>query len=122
MDGSGVQKWRCKAIPSGRPLYGLDRLAARPNAPVLVAEGEKAADGAARRFSNHVTVAASGGASAAAMTDWTPLKGRTIVIWPDADTPGNEFAADVARILRGHSDCKVSIVQFPTGFRAAVSR
>jgi hypothetical protein len=39
--------WYFKAAPKPRPLYGLDRLAARPDAPVLVVEGEKAAEAAA---------------------------------------------------------------------------
>jgi hypothetical protein len=34
-------------FPIPRPLYGLDRLAARPDDPVLVVEGEKTADAAA---------------------------------------------------------------------------
>src|SRR4029077_12610729 len=38
--------WRWKALPSPRPLYGLDQLADRPDAPVIVCEGEKSADAA----------------------------------------------------------------------------
>ncbi len=43
----GRREWRCKAFPEPRPLYGLKRLAARPDAPVLLVEGEKTADAAA---------------------------------------------------------------------------
>ena len=39
-----------KAPPSPSPLYGLDRLAERPDAAVLMVEGEKAADSAAGGF------------------------------------------------------------------------
>ena len=35
-------------LARARPLYGLQRLAERPSAPVVVTEGEKAADAAAR--------------------------------------------------------------------------
>ena len=42
--------WHCKAPPTPRPLYGLDRLAARPAAPALVCEGEKTADAAGLLF------------------------------------------------------------------------
>jgi hypothetical protein len=31
----GKPEWRCKGFNEPRPLYGLDRLAARPDAPVL---------------------------------------------------------------------------------------
>ena len=43
----GKQRWQWKDLPRGRrPLYGLDFLAARPDAPVLVVEGELTADAA----------------------------------------------------------------------------
>ena len=45
-----------------RPLYGLDRLAARPDAPVIVCEGEKAADAAERLFPEYVAVTSPNGA------------------------------------------------------------
>jgi hypothetical protein len=54
---------RPKGWDSPRPLFGLDRLAARPNAPVLVTEGEKAAvglngkSGALALVATHVSVA-----------------------------------------------------------------
>ena len=40
----------CKGFAEPRPLYGLDRLAAHPEAPVLVVEGEKTADAPASFF------------------------------------------------------------------------
>ncbi len=52
----GPGGWRWAAPPAPRPLYGLDALAARPGAPVLVVEGEKAADAAARLFPFWVSV------------------------------------------------------------------
>ena len=44
----GRRGWHWKGAPKPRPLYGLDRLGARPDAPVILTEGEKAADAAAR--------------------------------------------------------------------------
>ena len=41
-----VTEWHFKRPNLPVPLYGLDRLAARPNAPVLITEGEKKADAA----------------------------------------------------------------------------
>src|SRR5579864_3517225 len=40
------RQWRWLGFPKPRPLYGLDRLAARPNARVIITEGERAADAA----------------------------------------------------------------------------
>src|ERR1700730_8459834 len=48
------RQWRWLGFPKPRPLYGLDRLAARPQSPVLVAEGEKAADAAAGLLVDYV--------------------------------------------------------------------
>jgi putative DNA primase/helicase len=39
--------WRWKSVPAPRPLYGLDALAAGPDAAVVLCEGEKSADAAA---------------------------------------------------------------------------
>ena len=93
--------WHCKAFQEPRPLYGLDRLADRPDAPVLVCEGEKAADAAGLLFPDHVAVAALNGAKSPGKSDWTPLHGRAVTIWPDNDAPGASFAATVADMVPG---------------------
>jgi hypothetical protein len=49
----GADGWRWRAPPTPRPLYGLPDLAARPHDPVLITEGEKAADAAAALFPGH---------------------------------------------------------------------
>src|SRR3954453_13569406 len=59
---TGEAAWRWLAFPKPRPLYGLDRLATNPAAPVLIVEGEKAADAAAKRFLDHVVVTSPVGA------------------------------------------------------------
>ena len=48
-DAQGL-RWRWKSVPPPRPLYNLHKLAARPDAPVVICEGEKSADAAARDF------------------------------------------------------------------------
>jgi hypothetical protein len=106
---SGKMEWRWKGIPAPRPLYGLDKLAARAVAPVIVTEGEKSADAAARAFPDYVTTTSPVGCKAEAKADWTPLAGRTVTIWPDADEPGTKYAASVARILHGLG-CRVSVI------------
>jgi hypothetical protein len=93
-------RWFWKALPEPRPLYGLDQLAARPEAPVFICEGEKAADAAQQIFPGHVAVTSPGGAAAASKADWEPLRGRTVTIWPDHDIAGARYARAIARILR----------------------
>jgi putative DNA primase/helicase len=97
-DGS---RWQWKAPPEPRPLYGLDRLAARPGAPVLLCEGEKAADAAAALLPECVTVTTMNGAQSPKKADWTPIRGRRVRIWPDHDDPGAQYARTAAALAYG---------------------
>jgi Protein of unknown function (DUF3631) len=106
---NGRVEWRWKAPPLPRPLYGLDKLAAKPDAPVVICEGEKSADAAARVFVDHAAVTSPGGSQAASKTDWSPLAGRRVLLWPDADEPGSKYTVEVAAILSGLG-CEVSII------------
>jgi hypothetical protein len=108
--------WHWKAPTDPRPLYGLDRLAQRPEAPVIVCEGEKATDAAEFMFSDHVAVTSPSGAKAARKADWTPLHGRRVVVWPDHDPEGQAYAADVARLAREAGAAGVGVVQLPGEF------
>src|SRR5262249_27425490 len=59
----GNPVWRWKSWPPPRrPLYGLGRLAERVSAPVIVTEGEKAADAASRLLTGFVVISAPNGA------------------------------------------------------------
>lgn len=98
-DEKETLRWRWKGVPAPRPLYALDRLASNPSATVLVTEGEKAADAAQALITplGWVGTTTPGGARAADKADWSPLRGRHVRIWPDADAPGAGYADDVAR-------------------------
>lgn len=111
----GRQEWRSKGFPEPRPLYGLDRIAARAEAKVLVVEGEKAADAAAKRFPEYVATTSPGGSNAAGKADWSSLKGRTVTIWPDADDAGARYADDVADAARRAGAASVHTVKLPLG-------
>lgn len=69
------------------PLYGLDVLAARPSDKVLIVEGEKCKNAAdnSPEFADFVVVTWCGGAGNWHLSDWTPLRGRRVVLFPDAD-------------------------------------
>lgn len=77
--------WLWKSFPKPRWLYGLDELALRPDDPVMVVEGEPAADAARRLLPDYVVVTWPGGCKAVAHVDWSPLHGREVLIWPDRD-------------------------------------
>jgi DNA primase len=109
----GRREWRCKALPEPRPLFRLPELAARPDVPVLVVEGEKVVDAGAERFPDYVVTTSSGGSNAARKADWTPLAGRHVTIWPDADAPGARYATDVVDMLRKAGAASVRVVRLP---------
>jgi hypothetical protein len=95
-DGWGMGQW-----PVPRPLYRLQELEARPEDPVLVVEGEKAADAAAALAgSPYVAVTWPGGAQALSRANWQTLRGRKILLWPDADQAGIEAMQRLAAILQ----------------------
>lgn len=102
--------WTWKAPPEPRPLYGLDRLAARPDAPVLLCEGEKAADAAGELFPDMVAIASMNGAKSPAKTDWSPVSGRLVRIWPDADEPGAQYAKDAASLAYAAGAVSVEVL------------
>ena len=91
-------KWKRKAPPEPRPLYGLDRLAARPDAEVMVCEGEKATDAATRLFPDKVAVSSMNGAKSPEKSDWSTLCGRTVSLWGDFDEPGASYIAAVEKL------------------------
>ncbi len=102
-------EWRWKSVPEPRPIYNLDKVAADTQAPLVVCEGEKATDAAARVFSKSIATTSPGGSQAASKADWSPLAGRKVLLWPDNDEPGSKFAHKVASVLAGLG-CDVSII------------
>lgn len=84
-EDTGVEEWHWISFAKPRPLYGLDRLAARPDATVLLVEGEKCADAAQLQFPDLVVVAWPGGCNAEGKVDWLPLAGRKVITWADCD-------------------------------------
>jgi putative DNA primase/helicase len=97
---TGETRWKFKSFAKPRPLYHLDVLAANPDAGVILVEGEKTADAAQRMLGDSVVVTTwPGGSKAVTQTDWTPLEGRRVIIWPDNDQPGRDAADWVKKRL-----------------------
>ena len=98
--------------PAPRPLYGLPGLSERPEAPVLVVEGEGTADAAARLFPQHAVISWANGSNAIAKADWQPLAARSVTLWPDADTAGVAAMQSLAALLHP-LDCQLQLVALP---------
>ena len=96
-------KWEARGWPAPRPLFNLPELTARPDAPVLLVEGEKAAV-AARTIAGKVYVVMTwpNGAKAVSKADWAPLYGRKLILWPDADKAGTDAMAEISALLKPH--------------------
>lgn len=56
--------------------------------PVLVVEGEKCRAACAGALPMYAVVSWPGGSKGVRYIDWSPLEGRDVVLWPDADAPG----------------------------------
>lgn len=86
----------------GAPLYRLHELCdkSREAELVIVTEGEYCADLIAQRG---ILATTSGGAQTANSADWKPLEKRTVLIWPDSDKPGYDYARAVAAKLEGQA-------------------
>lgn len=107
--------WKWKAFPEPRPLYALPNLDAHRDKPVLVVEGEKTVDAARELIQSHVATCWPGGASAVSKANWSPLKGRDVVLWPDADEAGRKAMQDVAAQLAKVGARSVRVVRLPAG-------
>jgi hypothetical protein len=95
------------APAEGKPLYYLpELLAADPAKLAWIVEGEGKAE-ALHKLGMVATT--SGGCTSASGADWTPLRGRHCIIWPDHDAPGSKYADEVAAELRALG-CTVDMI------------
>lgn len=106
LDGLRFVLGEPKAPKGGKPLYRLPDLLADTAAPVWIAEGESCADALVKAGKVATT---SGGASSADGADWSPLRGRSVIVWPDNDGPGANYADAVAANLEALG-CAVQVV------------
>lgn len=96
--------------PEVRPLYNLPNIIRAPE--IVLCEGEKAAD--ALIAQNIDATTAMGGANTKLeQVDWTPLRGRKVVIWPDNDDAGRAYAERLKPHLEAEGVLAVSILSVP---------
>ena len=110
-DADGFVSWQFQAPPTPRPAYGLDRLAAIPDALVLFAEGEKSADAAQRLFPDFVAVTTMNGSQSPEKTDFTPFAGRKVLIAPDNDEAGEGYVSKLKTLLAGVGAVVVAVMR-----------
>jgi len=99
--------WKMKGFDYGeekRTLYNLDCLEKNPLAPVIIVEGEKTADAAPGKLKGirdeeYIAVTWSGGCKSVSKTDWSPLAGRNVLVWPDNDKGGFQAGKEIENEL-----------------------
>lgn len=87
---------RKTAPPDPRPLYHQPGIAGA--AQVVLVEGEKCAQ-ALINAGICATTAMHGANAPVDKTDWSPLAGKSVLIWPDRDKPGWEYATLAAQAI-----------------------
>ncbi|MDB0567392.1 phage/plasmid primase, P4 family [Ralstonia solanacearum] len=122
--GKEFRPWDAKrrkmAPPDPRPLYNQPGLASATQ--VVFVEGEKCSQ--ALIDAGIVATTAMHGANAPVeKTDWSPLAGKIVLIWPDRDKPGWEYAANAAQAMLQAGAVSVAILvppeDAPAGWDAA---
>ena len=99
-------KRRKMAPPDPRPLY--NQLGMKDAAQVVLVEGEKCAQ-ALINVGVTATTAMHGANAPIEKTDWSPMSGKAVLIWPDRDKPGWDYAAQAAQAILsvGAKSCHV---------------
>lgn len=112
--GSG-KGWQMSDFPMPYPIYGLQELVKFPDKPVLIVEGEKTCNAAIKLFPGHVVVSWPNGVKAIRWVEWGWLKGRTVIIWPDADPEGDVCSSELRTILYRNKVHTCRVVELPPG-------
>lgn len=85
-DGRGTRRWHGKQWEAPRPLYVPAGLLAEDARPVVLVEGEKCAKAGMELLGTEFDfVTWPGGGKAWARADWSWLRGREVIMWPDCD-------------------------------------
>lgn len=105
-----------------KPLYFQEKF--REGMPLLIVEGEKAADAAQRNLTQLDVTTWPGGTNGIegketgkSRIDMTEIAGKRIVIWPDADLGGFKAAMVIAKHARGITTDSIFIIDPPQSVR-----
>ena len=96
--------------PEPRPLYNRPGIKAASD--VIVVEGEKAAQALITQ-GLCATTAMNGASAPVDKTDWSPLKSKRVLVWPDHDEPGRQYALAAAKAVLEAGAAAVSVLNPP---------
>ncbi len=113
-EGKEYRPWDARArlwrAPTPRPLYHQHGMLAADT--VIVVEGEKCAQALIGQ-GLCATTAMNGARAPVDKTDWSPLAGKHVLIWPDRDSPGWDYAEAVGRAAISAGAASVAILVPP---------
>lgn len=108
--------WKAVGPQAPSTLYGLENIVRHSAKPLLICEGEKAADAAQKIVGeSHVCITWQGGCKATEKADWSTIAGRQVYIWPDADDEGDKAAQEVSKHCKSAGAKSISIISPPDG-------
>lgn len=93
----GSEGWTLRKFDNPKPLYGQERL--KESGQILIVEGAPKVEACKGNIGSLIPIAMMGGAGGYRHAHLELLKGRKIVIWPDKDKRGEEFALNIAATL-----------------------
>ncbi|NGZ20090.1 MULTISPECIES: AAA family ATPase [unclassified Wolbachia] len=97
-------------LPETRPLYNIPGI--MKSDKVILVEGEKCADALIEQGIT-ATTAMLGANAPIEKTDWSPLKGKHVIIWPDNDEPGKQYAEKVVKKLTFLGVLSLTLLEIP---------
>ncbi|WP_264706156.1 AAA family ATPase [Wolbachia endosymbiont (group A) of Ancistrocerus nigricornis] len=97
-------------LPETRPLYNIPGIVKSDK--VILVEGEKCADALIEQGMT-ATTAMLGANAPIEKTDWSPLKGKHVIIWPDNDEPGKQYAEKVVKKLTFLGVLSLTLLEIP---------
>lgn len=103
---SKIEGGYIQQAPKGKhPLYNVGRV--KDASLIVVVEGEK--DVHSLHKYNIVAVTSAGGSKNAQGTNWLPLSGKAVVLWPDNDPAGRDYMEAVKGIIQ--AEAAISVIE-----------
>ena len=94
------ERWQSSWNGEEKPLYNLQEIVRRVDAPVMIVEGEKTAEAAKKLFPDYVITTSCMGSASPRSSNWSFLRNRDVTIAPDNDSTGAKYARTLNDILQ----------------------
>lgn len=96
----GAEQWVVKAPPPPYPIMGLNEMALRPEAKVIIVADEKRKECLSPLLPEVVVITWFGGDKNIKNTDWRPLSDVSSVLgWPEASIPGDNAMNKISKVV-----------------------